>query len=231
MNTAPTRNSQTGAGPEPGTGTPTPHLEDCAGAILAGGRGRRMGGGLKALQPMAGRPLLQHVIDRLAPQVASLALSVESVNEYFAPFGLAQVPDPVPGSRGPLGGLLAVLGHAAAHGHEWLLLAPCDAPFLPLDLAARLHDCALDRGAQAVAIAHRGRLHPVFSLWHRALLGELEQAVGGQGMGGFKAFLATRPHAILDWPDGGPDPFFNINDPAALQHAALRATENEGCHP
>jgi molybdopterin-guanine dinucleotide biosynthesis protein A len=201
---------------------------DCAGAILAGGRGRRMGGVQKALEPLAGRPLLQHVIDRLEPQVAMLALSVERFDDTLSSFGIEQIPDPEPGSRGPLGGLLAALGHAADMGYEWLVLAPCDAPFLPPELAVRLRDCARSQRARAVAVAHRGHLHPVFSLWHRTVLTELDKAVRGQGLGGFKAFLRSQPHAVLDWADDGGDPFFNINDRAALRRAAALAAEHPG---
>ncbi len=49
-----------------------------AGTILAGGRSSRMVGRNKVLAPLAGRPLIRHVIDRVAPQVAALALSVET---------------------------------------------------------------------------------------------------------------------------------------------------------
>lgn len=201
---------------------------NCAGAILAGGRSRRMGGGLKALESLGGRPMVRHVIDRLAPQVDALWLSVETVNPRLSPFGLQQLPDPRPGSRGPLGGLLAALGQAAAQAYDWLLLSPCDAPFLPPDLAGRLRGHAEKSGATIVTVSRQGQLHPVFSLWSREELDGLDAAVHHQDLAGLRAFLDTRPHAVLEWDEGEDDPFFNVNDRNALERAETRLAESRG---
>lgn len=193
-----------------------------AGVILAGGRSTRMGGGDKALAPLAGRPLLQHVIDRLAPQVVALALSVEHESAALAGFGLPQLPDPVAGHRGPLGGLLSGLRHFAGL-RCWVLLASCDAPFLPADLATRLQACAVRAQSAAAVAVHAGEWQPTFSLWHHGVLPDLERAVGRDGQAGFKPFLRALRAAECAWPDdapaGTPPPFFNINDPAALTQA------------
>lgn len=202
----------------------------CAGAILAGGRSRRMGGGLKALAPLAGAPLLQHVIDRMRAQVDVLFLSVERPLPDFEPFGLEQVPDPRPGSRGPLGGLAAALRRASDGGSEWLLLAPCDAPFLPADLASRLHGEAVTAGVPAAAARDETGLQPTFSIWHRDLLADLETAVLG-GMAGFRQFLGGHAYAAVDWPAADPGPFFNINDRAALERANATAAGTTGIEP
>jgi molybdopterin-guanine dinucleotide biosynthesis protein A len=187
-----------------------------------------MGGGLKALEFLGGRPMLSHVIDRLAPQVDTLWLSVETASEKWSPFGLQQLPDPLPGSRGPLGGLLAALERAAAQAYDWLLLAPCDAPFLPLDLAGRLRGHAETTAATIVTVSRQGQLHPVFSLWRRDELACVEDAVRGQGMAGFRAFLDSRPHAVLEWNEGDQDPFFNVNHRTALECAEARLAESRG---
>jgi molybdopterin-guanine dinucleotide biosynthesis protein A len=203
----------TGAGPLPGP---------ISGVILAGGRSSRMGGGNKALAPLAGRPLLQHVIERLAPQVVALALSVEHESAVLAGFGLPQLPDPFPGHRGPLGGLLAGLRHFAGLRH-WVLLAPCDAPFLPPDLAIRLLACAARADAPAAVAVHAGEWQPTFSIWQHGVLPDLERAVGRDGQAGFKPLLRALQAAECVWPDqamaGEPPPFFNINDRAALRQA------------
>lgn len=191
------------------------------GAILAGGRSARMGGGHKALLPLAGRPLIRHVIDRAAPQVDRLMLSVERTDEAWDSLGLPQVPDPQPGHRGPLGGLLAALEAAAGHA-EWLMLLPCDAPFLPRHLAARLLEAATAARSDGAVVRYRGVLQPTFSLWNRCLASRLRTAVERESMGGFMVFLDTCPMATLDENPGassGPPPFFNVNTPSDLQRA------------
>lgn len=198
-----------------------------AGVILAGGRSRRMGGVAKAFLDLSGTPLLQHVINRVRPQVAELFLSVEIESADFTAFGLRQVADPNPGSQGPLGGLLGAMEAVANEGREWLLLAPCDAPFLPLDLAARLKDRAAASRRPGAVVSLQGELQPTFSLWHCSLLPKINAAVREQGMAGFKQYLRHDPLATLEWPaDDKPD-FLNINDPATLD-AARRILDRRG---
>lgn len=177
-----------------------------------------MGGGHKAFALLAGRPLLQHVIDRLVPQTTFLMLSVERTEPALNRFGLTQVPDPALGSNGPLGGLLSAL-EALPAGCDWLLLAPCDAPFLPADLADRLLACARERGSPGAVARYLQELQPTFSLWHRQVLTQLREAVLRQGMGGFKAFLAVHPLPAVDWAEGEIPPFFNVNTPDDLLEA------------
>lgn len=192
---------------------------ELAGVILAGGRSRRMGGGFKALAPLGGKPLIRHVIDRLRPQVRTLVLSVEKHVLDLEAIGLPQVEDPSPGSRGPLGGLLSALTNMEM-GCEWMLLAPCDAPFLPLELAERLLNCALDNDQAGCVVRYDSEIQPTFSLWHRRLLPRLQEAVLEGDMAGFKQFLRDTPVATLDWESSDLSPFFNVNDPDALVEAA-----------
>lgn len=176
-----------------------------------------MGGQMKALAPLGGKPLLRHVIDRMAPQVSTLMLSVEQPCEELDVYQLQQVPDHVP-DGGPLGGLLAGL-QALGEGSDWLVLVPCDAPFIPRDLAAGLLNCAVASERPGAVIRYQAEVQPTFSIWHRSIKAKLEQAVQEQGMGGFKQFLRVCDAAGLDWPPSEPSPFFNINDRDALREA------------
>lgn len=193
--------------------------ERLAGAVLAGGRSTRMGGGSKALLPLAGKAMIQHVIGRLQPQLsrpkAELWLSVEQESDELRPFGLLQIEDPRPGSHGPLGGLLACL-RQLDDPDGWLLLAPCDAPLIPLDLGQRLLAHALLQRAPGCVIRYAGEVQPTFSVWRGSLLREVEQAYEACGLGGFKAFLRKQPLPYLDWPLSLVSPFLNINDQEAL---------------
>jgi len=210
---------------------PAIHSIRPAGVILAGGKSRRMGGELKALSELAGKPLLNHVIDRIRPQVEQLCLSVSQPLDKLAGYGLTQVCDPGE-DAGPLAGLMSAL-QAMQRDNDWLLLVPCDAPFVPLDLASRLLDRALETGKPGAVVRYQSELQPTFSLWNRTLLPRLEQAVKVGHMRGFKQFLQGTGLAILDWPGVDPSPFFNINDPVALQAAgqllAPRAGDVTSC--
>ena len=185
-----------------------------------------MGGRNKALLALAGKPLLRHVIDRLNPQLDALYLSVEQASDAMAVFGLPQLKDPRP-DAGPLAGLLSALQKSAAN-HEWLLLAPCDAPFIPRDLAARLLDCALSSALAGAVVRYAAEIQPTFSIWNRSLLPLLERAVVDQKMAGFKQFLRVNELAVLDWPGSDPSPFFNINDQDALHHAGCLIESETG---
>ena len=202
----------------------TVSAEALSGVILAGGRSRRMGGAVKALLPLGDRPLLQHVIDRVNPQLDELLLSVERPSEAFEAFGLPQIEDPQP-DGGPLGGLLSAM-LAMSPGHDWLLLVPCDAPFVPSDLAASLLACALAAARPGAVVCYQSEIQPTFSIWSRSILPWLEPAVLEQGMAGIKQFLNVVELAELNWPGSEPSPFFNINDQDALLKAGRLACIN-----
>ncbi len=184
------------------------------GIILAGGAGRRLGGVEKGLQPLAGRPLIAHVIDRIAPQVARLAINANSAAGDYAAFGLPVVADTLPGRPGPLAGVLA--GLAWVSEPAWLLSAPCDAPFLPADLVVRL--LAAAGAAEVACAASGGRLHPVCALWRRALAPALRAALA-EGRHGVEAFVRSRSLAVVEYA-GDPDPFLNVNTAEDMARAA-----------
>ena len=192
-----------------------------AGVVLTGGRSKRMGGVIKAHILFDDKPLIQHVIDRVKPQVGRMMLSVEMLSDEFVPYGLRQIADPRPGSCGPLGGLLAALSMLDDDNGKWLFLAPCDAPFLPLNLAEKLQQRAVESGAKGCIARYQEELQPTFSIWNQSLLPELKAAVLEEGMSGFKQFLGIWPMAILDWEASDISPFFNINDPDSLSEAQL----------
>ena len=151
---------------------------DITGIILAGGQSRRMGGGDKGLLEVAGRPMLGHVIERLAPQIGRMAINANGDPARFARFGLPVVPDTIDGFVGPLAGVLAGMRWAAANTPEarWIASMSSDAPLLPLDVVARLA-AAISTRADAIAIARSGgELHPVIGLWPVALADDLDTA-------------------------------------------------------
>lgn len=144
------------------------------GLILAGGRGTRMGTIDKGLQTLRGEPLTQHVLRRLAPQVGTLLINANQNLDEYQQFGVPVIRDTLPDHAGPLAGLQAGLQVCKT---EFMATAPCDSPFLPEDLIARLSQALLEREADiAVAITGEGRerqQHPVFCLLRTSLLSHL----------------------------------------------------------
>jgi molybdopterin-guanine dinucleotide biosynthesis protein A len=148
------------------------------GVVLAGGLGRRMGGVDKGLQLLHGQPLVHWVIERLAPQVDELLINANQNGERYAAFGHPVVPDRIPGFAGPLAGVHAAL---AAARHPLVATAPCDSPFLPQDLVARLAQALLAADAELAVARTFDQPHPVFCLCRRSLLPHLSAFLADGG--------------------------------------------------
>lgn len=145
------------------------------GVILAGGRGTRMGTVDKGLQPFRGRPMVAHAIERLAPQVSEVLINANQNLDVYAGFGLRVIADEIEGFAGPLAGFERGLAHAS---HELVVTVPCDSPFLPADLVARLLKALEDHQAE-LAVAKTGdQAHPVFCLMRRGVATSLREFLG-----------------------------------------------------
>jgi molybdopterin-guanine dinucleotide biosynthesis protein A len=198
-------------------------IEGIAGLVLAGGLSRRMGGADKSLRPLAGRPMIARVIERLAPQVDALAISANGDPADHADFRLPVLADLHPGRAGPLAGVLTGMDWVArTAGLSHLVTVATDAPFLPRDLVARfLERAAPDRLVLARSAAGR---HPVFGLWPVSLRHDLADWLATSPT--FKVFAWVERHDTV-WCDfapespDAPDPFFNANTPEDLAAAEV----------
>ncbi len=181
------------------------------GVVLAGGLGRRMGGVDKGLRELHGKPMVAAVITRFAPQVDELLINANQNADVYAQFGYRVIPDVIGGFAGPLAGLHAAL---AAATHALVATAPCDSPFLPLDVVARLHAAMKTNDAQLTVAKTGEQPHPVFCLCRRDVLPHLEQflAAGGRKIDAWYATLKVVEVAFDDVADA----FSNINSPQEL---------------
>lgn len=163
---------------------PAPTALNITGLILAGGRGTRMGGVDKGLLLLDDRPMVAHVIARLAPQVNSLIINANRNQESYAAFGHPVWSDLQPDFAGPLAGLQAGLHHCS---NPYLVTAPCDSPYLPHDLVQHLAQ-ALVSADTDLAVASTSEDHyqtiqpqPVFMLLKISLLTDLNDYLQGGG--------------------------------------------------
>ena len=187
-------------------------MQGVTGIVLAGGQGRRMGGVDKGLQLLHGKPMAAAVLARLAPQVDEILINANQNLAEYGRFGHRVVPDAIGGFAGPLAGLHAGLGEAR---HELVLTAPCDSPFLPLDLFARLHE---NMGDKNLAVARTGeQAHPVFALVRKAVRGNLEKFLAGGGRK-IDAWYASLKIVEVQFDDEA-DAFRNINTREELGQA------------
>lgn len=190
-------------------------IASITGLVLAGGRGSRMGGVDKGLQEFLGKPMAAHVIERLAPQVGRLALNANQHLDTWRTFGYPVWPDSLAGFPGPLAGLQAGLAHCAT---PYLVTVPCDCPFLPSDLVARLGDALVAADAQAaMAVTGSGenrRAHPVFCLLPVTLLPQLEAYLRE---GGRKVEAWCRRLRVAEVHFADEEAFRNINTLEDLQ--------------
>ena len=156
----------------------THHPSLITGVILAGGRGSRMGSVDKGLKPLRGKPMVQWVAERFAPQVTEVLINANQNIDKYQTLGYKVIPDAIGGFAGPLAGLHRGLSEAS---HDLVATAPCDSPFLPTDLIARLSEALESAGAELTVAKTGDQPHPVFCLCRKSVLASLTQFLDGGG--------------------------------------------------
>lgn len=190
------------------------------GLLLAGGRSRRMGGGDKCLQPLGGKPLLSHVIERIRPQVDRIVINANGDQARFNIFSLPVVADNVPDFAGPLAGILAGLDWAATNmpDCQHVVSVPGDGPFLPSDLVRRLR-VEVSLGAEIATASSAEQIYPVVGLWPVALREALRKALTVENVHKVDAWTARYECAAVQFSVTPVNPFFNANTPEDLVEA------------
>lgn len=194
------------------------------GVILAGGRSERMGGREKAMLSLGRRPMIAHVVERLAGQVERIVINANGDPARFRGFGLPVIADTLEGLLGPLAGLLAGMEYSLkAMGGADIVTVAADTPFFPADLVARLAAARREADVPLALAASESGTHHTIGLLSIALMGDLAATLkaGHRKAGDWTA--RHRP-AIVKFDTivaGGRhiDPFFNVNRPEDLARA------------
>ena len=183
--------------------------------VLAGGRGRRLGGVDKGWYRLDGQPLITRTLARVAPQCAAAVISANRSLARYRALGHRVVPDDGGDFDGPLAGIAALLQAAAT---PYVLIVPVDTPALPLDLAPRL-GTALHASADLAVASCAGRTQPLHALLRRELLADLE-AARADGIRAVHAWHRRLTCVPVAWPDC--DAFANVNAEADARVIAAR---------
>lgn len=193
--------------------------------ILAGGMARRMGGQDKGLLELNARPMIEYIIEAIAPQVDHIVINANRNLDAYRRYGYPVVEDMMGEYFGPLVGMASAL---RACSSERILTVPCDSPFVPPVLAQRLGTALVERQAD-ISVARDGeRMQPVFALIRRHLLDSLIAYLeaGGRKIDTWYAEHRVAEVDFSDWPDA----FVNINTPEdqALVAQTLSAQQAAG---
>ena len=202
---------------------------DIPGIILAGGLSRRMGGGDKGLLMLGKTTIIERVIDKILPQVGSLAININGDSSRFPDYKLPIIPDSIKGYLGPLSGILAGMEWAFKNGNRYIATVAADTPFLPDDFIKRLHTMVKSKNLNIGIAASRILsgddvfIHPTFGIWEVALKDDLRDALANDTRKiMFWAKKFKLDYYYFDTIDKLSDPFFNINTPDDLEEAKYR---------
>ena len=179
---------------------------EVTGVILAGGQARRMGGQDKGLVMLDDKPMVEIIIDVFKPQTAKLLINANRNHDRYSQYGFELVADELSGYCGPLAGMASAL---KSINTDYMVTAPCDSPFIPLDLVQRLAD-ALENKSTEISVAHDGeRIQPVFCMLKKTLLQSLTDYLAA-GERKIDRWFKQHDFAIADFSDK-PETFDNIN--------------------
>ena len=186
-------------------------INDITAVILAGGKGRRLGGQDKGLVNYKGRPLIEHILHIIKPQVQAIMINANRNLERYAEYGFPVINDDLTNFQGPLAGFISAM-KAVSTTH--ILTLPCDGPKIPPDYSQRLLSALETQNEETInntiVVAHDGeRMQPVHALIPTGLAASLE-AFLEKGDRKIDLWYAQHPVVLADFSDI-PDVFQNIN--------------------
>lgn len=193
------------------------HPTQTSWVILAGGQASRMGGNDKGLIEFNGKPLIEHVIERLSAQTNDITINANRNQERYQQYAPV-ISDSYPDYPGPLGGIHAGLKDSNS---DWVGFVPCDSPFIDTSVVKRFCQSATEQSD--ILVAHDGDFHqPVFTMFHKRVLPKLEAFLER----GDRKIILLYKECHTDYVDfsDSPECFVNLNTPEEL---AKLATSND----
>lgn len=189
------------------------------GVILAGGQSRRMGSYDKFLMTLGKRRIIDHIVDRLGPQVDRIILNADRLDLDITLEVVPDIPD-FGCHAGPMSGLITALKYAKKHSYKKIITVSADAPFIPDNFVEMLTHHS---SSPIVVAKSNGHLHPTHALWDISIIDDLEIAMKNDERK-MMSWLKTQKTVEIEWRNN-PDPFFNINTPEDLVEAEKLADQ------
>ena len=191
---------------------------DITALILAGGQASRFNGKDKGLIEFRGSPMISHVINKLKPQVDHFLISANRNIEQYNAYGYPVIQDSINDLdklQGPLAGLLQGMQQAST---PWLLLSPCDTPFIDTDYCSRMIEALGNKQDHLVVATSEQRLQPLFALVPVSFEKQLKDSLSGKM---YKAgqWMISMPHIKLEF--SSREMFFNINSEEDMLQADI----------
>lgn len=204
-------------------------ITDVTLVVLTGGESRRMGTD-KSHVVFEGKPLVEHVLDELAPLFEEVLISAHDDN-YDLPSvysGLPVITDDTL-ERGPAIGLRSALKHAS---NDYVFLISCDVPFVRSPLVRRLVELKDD--FDSVAPVARGRVQTTFALYSKKCLSVISRRID-EGRRGIVSLLKEEDSLNVRFveeeelreADPGLKSFFDIDTPEELAELASTKSGKE----
>ncbi len=188
--------------------------------ILAGGKGRRLQGSDKGLVPFKQRPMIEHILEMISPQVSNIIINANRNQQTYADYGYPVISDEMSDFQGPLAGFAVAMSKVTT---SHILTLPCDGPFISTDYVTRMIE-VLNEDQAELAIAHDGeRMQPVHALIPVNLLDSLLEFLQ-TGDRKIDRWYAKHCYTFADF-SGTPNIFQNINTESQLQTLS-KSTEN-----
>lgn len=178
-------------------------------AVLAGGQGRRMGGRDKGLLDYKGKPLIEHLLERLLPQTDKILISANRNIDLYAAYGWPVFADSMPGFQGPLAGIASVLEQCQT---PFMLTVPCDSPMLEPNYLELMISGLNSQPLQPVVATDESRLQPVYVLVGKHHLKSVQHCLDS-GERAIKAWLLGREYQTVCFAE---KMFENINSAEQL---------------